>query len=303
MRKMKKVVTSTFTVLMFCFLFATVLTVHAETAPVDGKIYINYDKDVNGNLKERKKIRISTYADSVSSIDVRYGSGDKISNLKVNKKGLEAQIVYTYNNTDYGSADIGIYATKPGTYKVSFDVVNSANQRRGRYTVQVQAVNSSRLIKKAVFGKQTVVSNTASIKKGVKKNSYKESCKVKGASGKFKITANSQYKITGIIVVSVDKNGKYTYKKFKNGKKLTLSKNYESTSTNANDGTKSRSAKKKTYIYVSYKDKFLGDSVTYSISSARGRKEVKCVEKNAFSGRRTTSYSRYLGATITLWQY
>lgn len=86
MRKMKKVVTSIFTVLMFCFLFATVLTVHAETAPVDGKIYINYDKDVNGNLKERKKIRISTYADSVSSIDVRYGSGDKISNLKVTRK-------------------------------------------------------------------------------------------------------------------------------------------------------------------------------------------------------------------------
>lgn len=70
MRKMKKVVTSTFTVLMFCFLFTTVLTVHAETTPVDGKIYINYDKDVNGNLKERKKICISTYADDVSSIDV-----------------------------------------------------------------------------------------------------------------------------------------------------------------------------------------------------------------------------------------
>lgn len=303
MGKMKSFVTSTFTVLMFCFLFANVLTVHAETSPVNGKIYINYGYDVNGNVKEQKKMRISTYADSVSSFDVRYGSGDKISNLKVNKKGLEAQVVSTNNYSSYGNAYIGVYATKPGTYKVSFDVVNSANQKRGRYTMQIQAVNSSALIKKAVFGKQTVVSNSASIKKGVKTSSSKESCKVKGTSGKLKVTANSQYKITGIIVVSVDKNGKYTYKKFKNGKKLTLSKKYEATSTSAYSGTSSHSAKKYTYIYISYKDKFLGDSVTYSISSARGRKEVKCVTKNAFTGRRTTSYSRCPSATIALWQY
>ena len=303
MEKMKSFVTSTFTVLMFCFLFANVLTVHAETAPVNGKVYINYGYDVKGNVKEQKKMRISTYADSVSSFDVRYGSGDKISGLKVNKKGLEAQVISSENRSNYGTAYIGVYATKPGTYKVSFDVVNSANQKRGRYTVQVQAVNSSAVIKKAAFGKQTVISNTASIKKGVKKSSSKESCKVKGASGKFKVTANSQYKITGILVVSVDKNGKYTYKKFKNGKKLTLSKNYEVTSTNAYNGTKSHSAKKKTYIYISYKDKFYGDSVTYSISGARGSKEVKCVTRDAFTGRRTTSYSRCPSATITLWQY
>lgn len=303
MSKMKKVVTSTFTVLMFCFLFANVLTVHAETEPVDGKVYINYGYDVKGNVKEQKKMRISTYADSVPSFDVRYGSGDKISRLKVNKKGLQASVVDTTNYSNYGYSEIGVYATKPGTYKVSFDVVNSANQKRGHYTMQVQAVNSSAVIKKAAFGKQTVISNGASIKKGVKKNSSKESCKVKGTSGKFKITANSQYKITGIIVVSVDKNGKYSYKKFKNGRKLALSKNYESTSTSADDGRKYHSLKKNTYIYVSYKDKFFGDSVTYSISGARGRKEVKCVEKNAFTGRRTTSYSRQPGATITLWQY
>ena len=303
MKNIKRIMMSAITVMTFCLMFANVLTVQAETSPVDGKIYINYGYDVKGNVKEQKKIRVTTYSDDIKSFNVRYGSGDKIANLKVNKKGLEAKVTSSTNDSDYGYSYIGLYATKPATYKVSFDVLNSSNAKRGHYTVQVQAVNNNNVIKKATFGKQTVISNTSTIKKGVKKNSSKYSNKVKGSSGKLKISANSQYKITGIVVVSVDKNGKYSYKKFKNGKKLTLSKNYEYTHTSAYAGTKEHSHTKNTYICVSYKDKFLGDSVTYSITSARGRKEVKRVWKDGFTGAKSTDYSRCPSATFTLWQY
>lgn len=303
MEKLKRIMMSAITVMTFCLMFANVLKVQAETSMENGKIYINWGFDVKGNVKEQKKVRVITYSDDIKSLHIRHGSGDKIANIKVNKKGLDAKVTSNQIYSDYGDSYISLYATKPATYKVSFDVLNGSNVKRGHYTVQVQAVNSDSVIKKATFGKQTVISNTATIKKGVKKNSSKESCKVKGSSGKLKISANSQYKITGIVVVSVDKNGKYTYKKFKNGKNLTLSKNYEYTTTSAEQGRKYHYSKKNTYIYVSYKDKFLGDSVTYSITSARGRKEVKCVKKDAFTGWRTTSYSRRpYSDTFTLWQ-
>jgi len=294
--------TCAFSVLAFCFLLSGVQTVHAAEY-VDGRIYVNPIEDAKGNYKDNKKIRIETYSDSVGSFRVRYGSGDKLANLKVNKKGLAVAVSNSYNYSKYGDSTVSLYAEKPSTYKVSFDVLNSQNQKRGHYTVQVQAVNSDAVIKKAVFGKQTIRLNSATIKKGVKKTSWKSVSKVSGKSGKLKITPNSQYKITGIITVTVNKKGQYVYKKFKNGKKLTLSQNYDSTSTSAYYGRKSHTFKKKTYICVSYKDKFLGNSVTYSVTKARGIKEVKCVKKNAVTGEKTTSYDRCPDATISLWQY
>lgn len=306
MKRVKSIMMCAFTLLTFCVLFANVQTVHADTSYVNGKIYVNPVTDVKGNIKDCKKVRVATYSDYIESFPVRYGSGDKIANLKVNKKGLEAGVTYTYNASasNYGEAKISLYATKPATYKVSFDIVNSKGQKRGgRYTVQVQAVNSEGVIKKAVFGKQTVKSDSGSIKKGVKKNSSKSAYKVKGKSGKLKITANSQYKITGIVVVSVNKKGQYVYKKFKNGKKLTLSQNYEATGTDAYWGRTYHDLKKYTYIYVSYKDKFFGHTRTYSVSKARGRNEIKSVYKNGITGSRSTDYYRLPSATIQLWQY
>ena len=305
MKRIKRIMTTAFTLFAFCFLFANVVTVNAETSLTDGKVYVNYDYDVKGNVIQVKKMRIETFSEDVDSFGVRHAAGDKVTNIKVNKKGLEAKVIDTssYEYSNYGYSYIGVYATKPGTYKVSFDVVDQNNKKRGHYTMQVQAVNSGSVIKKATFGKQTVVSNSASIKKGVKKTSSKGQTKVSGTSGKLKITANSQYKITGIVVVSVDKNGKYSYKKIKNGKKIALSKKYEESSSDAYYGTSSHTNKKYTYVYVSYKDKFLGHSLTYSITSARGRKEVKRVYKNGITGYKSTTYSRRPSATFELWQY
>lgn len=302
MKSIKSIMMCAFSVLAFCFLLSGVQTVCAAEY-VNGRIYVNPIEDVKGNYKDCKKIRIDTYSDYCGSFRVRYGSGDKLANLKVNKKGLSVAVSSSNNYSEYGDSTISLYATKPTTYKVSFDVLNSQNQKRGHYTVQVQAVNSDAVIKKAVFGKQTIRLNSATIKKGVKKTSWKSVNKVSGKSGKLKITPNSQYKITGIITVSVNKKGQYVYKKFKNGKKLTLSQNYESVSASAYYGTRYHSFKKKTYVYVSYKDKFFGNSVTYSVTKARGIKEVKRVEKDAVTGEKKTSYGRCPSATISLWQY
>lgn len=305
MKRIKSFMLCIMTVMTFCLLLSNVLTVSAATEKKEGEVYVEAYYDVKGNVQNTKKMRIGTM--DMYSFEVEYGKGDKITNLKVKKKGgMTAKVTYSreYAYSDYGYSDISMYATKAGTYTVSFDVVDSQNKKLKSCSVKVQAVNSWEPIKKAVFGKKTVKTNTGSIKKGTLKTSSKTATKVSGKSGKIKVTPNSQYKITGLVVVAVDKNGKYTYKKIKNGKNITLSKTYENVYRYASDdGYSSRSAKKYTYIYVSYKDKFFGDTRTYSISKARGRKEVKCVEKNKVTGRKTTSYSRCPSADITLWQY
>ena len=78
MKNFKKIMMSAFTVMTFCFLFANVQIVNAETSPVDGNIYINLGYDVKGNVKQQKKIRVVTYSADSTVFDVRYGSGDKI---------------------------------------------------------------------------------------------------------------------------------------------------------------------------------------------------------------------------------
>lgn len=305
MKRIKGFMLCIMTVMTFCLLFSNVLTVSAATEKKEGEVYVEAYYDVKGNVQNTKKMRIGTM--DMYSFRVEYGKGDKITNLKVKKGGMTAKVTYSreYAYSDYGYSDISMYATKAGTYTVSFDVVDSQNKKLKSCSVKVQAVNTYAVIKKAVFGKKTVKTNTASIKKGTLKTSSKDATKVSGKSGKIKVTPNSQYKITGLVVVAVDKNGQYTYKKIKNGKKITLSKTYEDTYRYASgNGYSSRSAKKYTYIYVSYKDKFFGDTCTYSVSKARGRKEVKRVEKDKATGERTTSYGRCPSSyDIRLWQY
>lgn len=302
MRKIKSIMMCAAAVLTMCFMFSNVIVANAATTKVTGNVYVEPYTDVKGNVKQTTKMRVLTY--SIDSLDVEHGAGDKITNLKCNKKtGLSlCQTSYYSDGSSYGATTISVYATKTGTYKLTFDVVNSANQKRGSYTVTVQAVNTDSLIKKATFGSKTVVANSSTIKKSKKTTTTTRATKVTGSSGKLKITPNSQYKITGMVVVSVSKSGTYTYKKIKNGKKITLSKAYATINKDAS-GNDYSSTKKYTYIYVSYKDTFFGDTVTYSVSSARGRKEVKRVMKNALTGETSTTYSKVPTATITLWQY
>lgn len=112
---------------------------------------------------------------------------------------------------------------------------------------------------------------------------------------------NSQYKLKSIIVVSTDKNGKYTYKKVKNGGNINLSKALEYNSKDTS-GYYEKGSKKYTYICLSYKDKFLGDTVTCTISKSRGIKEIKYVRKNGQTGSKSVSFNR-TRSDLILWQY
>lgn len=319
MKRFKQMLMCAIAALALCFVFVNMTTVQAADKET-GKIYINAIQDKKGVWKSNKKLRVETYADAsdgrdyyyywteepyncaMSTIKVEYAGGDKISNLKVNKKkGLEVSVVQTYSNgSDYGYTTIGVYATKAGTYKVSFNVVGADGKSKGKQTVTVQAVNNNATYKKVTFGSQTVFENTSTVKSGKKTTKTKNNTKVSGTAGKIKITPNSQYKITGIIVRTVGSNGKYSYKKIKNGKTITLSKGYSHINKRA-DGYNSSSYKKYTEVYVSYKDKFFGNTITYSITSKRGKKEVKYVHKNGVTGEKSVSYDA--GSSFSLWQY
>lgn len=300
MKSYKKIMSIAFTLLAFCFLFANVITVSAEEK-VPGKVYVAPYWTVKGKLKDTTKLRVVT--DEFHEFKVEYGAGDTIKNLKVNKKGMSAAVTYSRSENseqkDYGYAEITLHATKPGKYKVSFNVVDLDGKTVAKKSVTVQAVHSSAVIKKATFGKQTVLEQSATLKNGTKKKIYKENFKVKGSSGKMKVTPNSQYKITGIVVVSLDKDGKEVYKKIKNGGTVNLSKAYAYLYKTPD--YKSASSKKWTYVYVSYKDTFFGHTCTYSISKSRGLKEVKKVYKNKITGSSSVSYNP--NADVSLWQY
>lgn len=306
MKSFKKIMSTAFTLIAFCFLFANVMTVSAEEK-IPGKVYVDPYWTVKDKLKNTTKLRVVT--EQFHEFKVEYGAGDKIKNLKVNKKGMSAAVTYSRSENsaaeDYGYSEITLYATKPGKYKVSFNVVGADGKKVAKKSVTVQAVNGSGVIKKVTFGKQTVLEKSATLKNGTKKTVYKENFKVKGSSGKMKVTPNSQYKITGMVVVSLDKNGKEVYKKIKNGGTVTLSKEYDSlrrTST-----YKETSGKKWTYIYISYKDTFFGDTCTYSVSKRRGVKEVKRVYKDKLTGWSSVSYYQAEDhedeASFSLWQY
>jgi methionine-rich copper-binding protein CopC len=304
MKKFKQLMLCVTAIVSLCFVFSNVLTVSAVTYQdeVAGNVYVEPYHNAKGQLKNLSKMRMTV--DEIDTFSVDYGNGDKIANLKSSKsKNLEVAQVYSYNSGDVtGSARISLHANKAGTYTVSFDVVRSDGSKRGNYKVKVQVVNDSSLLKKATFGKQTITSSTTKVKSGTVTSTYTNSYKVNGKSGKLKLTANSQYKITGIVVVTVNKNGKYSYKKVKNGKNITLSQARSYTNTSA-DGRYSRPSSKRTYICISYKDKFFGNSVTYSVTSKRGRKEVKCVSKYGQTGETYTSYDVCPDGAITLYQY
>ena len=301
MRRFTKMMSVAFTLLAFCFLFGNVVTVNAaEKTP--GKVYVEPVKTVKGKWVDTKKMRVVT--DGTKTFDVEYAAGDSIKNLKVNKKGLTAAVTYTYSDSQeweeaMGYSRITLYGTKPGTYTVSFTVVDINGKSRGKKKMTVQVVNSDSVTKKVTFGSQTVISDTVTYKNGTKKEVYKSNTKVKGSSGKLKVTPDSQYKITGLIVCYVDKNGKEVYKKVGNGANITLSKTYGYVSTST--GASNRSDKKLTYVWISYKDTFTGDTCKCSITKARGVKEVKRVCKNKLTGRTTVSYDAY--ANFGLWQY
>lgn len=204
---------------------------------------------------------------------------------------------------EYAIATVQLTSTKKGTFKVNV-VVNGAKS-----TLTVYATpDADSTFTKVKFDGKDLMSNTVKSSAKNYSSTYKADYKVKSSatSGKLKFTANKGIKITGMVVASVDKNGKPVYKKYKNGKKINLSQAYAYEEKNATyrNGTQSRSALKETFVYISYKDTYTKTSYTYSVVKKYGVKMIKEVRKAA-DGKKYTNFYEYGdgGHDVRLWSY
>ncbi len=189
---------------------------------------------------------------------------------------------------EYSEADIQLDSTKKGTYSVKIKVGSKTTTVKVYVTDNTTPVSQMKL-GKSVLQKVSRKASSKSITDAYQSNFYVSS-KVK--SGKLKLSATKGYKITGMVVAYVNKDGKAVYKKVKNGKKITLSQAlaYRSTSTY---GYYSKSSKKRTEIFVSYKDSYTGYSVTYAPVKKGGLNKIKRTIKKTGDSTKYVDYLTY----------
>lgn len=189
---------------------------------------------------------------------------------------------------EYSKADIQLDSTKKGTYSVKIKVGSKTTTVKVYVTDNTAPISQMKL-GKSVLKKVSRKASSKSITNAYQSNFYVSS-KVK--SGKLKLSATKGYKITGMVVAYVNKDGKAVYKKVKNGKKITLSQAlaYRNTYT---DGYYSKSSKKRTEIFVSYKDSYTGYSVTYAPVKKGGLNKIKRTIKKTGDSTKYVDYLTY----------
>lgn len=216
---------------------------------------------------------------------------------------VNSQVVKTPDGQmdyEYSKARIQLTSTKAGNYTVSI----SANGQTKKLKVYVTTYGGNRVVSVSL-GKSTLSKSTRKASDKSSTDTYTSDYRVKSSlkSGKLKVKADKGIKITGMIVATVNKDGKAVYKKIKNGGKISLSQTlaYKSTSTN---GYYNRSSRKHTYVYVSYKDKNLGTYTTYAVTSKHGVKQIKRTIKYASDSKKYVDYLNFgSGFDIDIWSY
>ena len=151
-------------------------------------------------------------------------------------------------------------------YEYSKADIQLDSTKKGNYSVKIKVGSKTTTVKVYVTDNTTPVSQMKLGKSVLQKVSRKASSK------------------------SITEAGKAVYKKVKNGKKITLSQAlaYRSTSTR---GYYNKDSKKRTQIFVSYKDSYTGYSVTYAPVKKGGLSKIKRTIK--FTGD-STKYVDYL---------
>jgi len=262
-----------------------------------GVVYVN-------PLNNISVLKMRMEENSFSNFYVYFAEkGDYIADVKTSKKNLNAEVTNQTNSSDSGHATITLYSAKEGNYTLSFSVRKSDGSVRGTYKMKIYCTKNSFVYNKIMLDKTTIYQSQTKKSGNTTTRTIKSNYKISSGlkSAKLKVTPNKGYTITGITVVSVDKNGNYSYKTVKNGKKINFSQKYAYESRSAGSD-KTRSAKKITYVYISYKDKYLGSSVKYSITKTHGVKEIKKVTKRV-NGQTSTSYSKVPAADVKLSAY
>ena len=204
--------------------------------------------------------------------------GDRITNVRVNKKGLLAKKTYedvyektetdydpetdTHKRTttyDYSRTYISFYATKKGNYIVSFDVTDKTGAVKCTKTIKV-VVDASVVSKKHPVKKVTFA--------GKEIYTYYPYCPK--AKGKLAVTLNKGYKLVSIEIGKRDSKGDFVYKKTKNKKNITLAKSAKY----SHSYTYSKSSSKYTYnplfpttrIRITVKNKKTKEVTSYEYS-------------------------------------
>ena len=235
-----------------------------------------------------------------------YDAGDGKGYYYENWSGrtlINNQVTYTPDGQmdyEYSKARIQLTSTKAGNYTVSI----SANGQTRKLKVCVTTYGGNRVVS-AALGKAALTKSTRKASDKASTETYVSDYRVSSSlkSGKLKIKADKGIKITGLIVATVNKDGKAVYKKVKNGGKISLSQTVsKSTSTN---GYYSRSSRKHTYVYVSYKDKNLGTYTTYAVTNKHGVKQIKRTIKYASNSKKYVDYLNYgnYGYSMDIWSY
>lgn len=207
---------------------------------------------------------------------------------------------------EYAVADIQLTSTKKGTYKLYVTV----NGKKSTLTVYVNPYGD-RTYTSVKLDKNTVKS--VNLKETANDYTYTEieDYQVKNTlkTAKLSLKANKGIKITGVVTAYLDKDGKACYKKTKNNKKINLSQAYDYSYNYVGKGSyTSKSANRKTFLFISYQDSYLKTSYTYSVVTKHGVKQVKEVYKAA-NGKSYTRYYDYgeygnnkvASSVITLW--
>jgi len=309
MKKLRQLLTVATLVLALGFVFMNCREVDAAPAQrVEGVVYINPPSNGGTVWKSVKKMRMEE--NSNASFKIYFGNaGDYISDVKVNKKGLKAGVTNQYSiNWSAGTGScygtIGLRAEKSGTYKVSFKVRNQAGAVKKSYTMTVSCTDNMAVFKEIKIGSQTAYKRTVSKKGTTYTTKYLSNYKIPSSmtSAKLSITPNKGFSITGVIVVYRDKNGVPKTLKTKNNRNIKLSQQYN-TRSYGSDGVCSKPSKMWTEVFASYKDKYLGTYVQYSVVKKSGVKMIKRVEKLSDGTKKTGYYNiSYAGGNISFWR-
>lgn len=160
-----------------------------------------------------KKVTVSEGSISYASIRVDYSKGDaQLKNIKSSSPNLIArqtrQYCSEYSDSNY--AEIGLYAKKAGSYRVTFDVCDANGNKVSSHKVKVKAVkrNSDYTypIKEVTFaGKQFSYELLTPKKKG-----------------KFRVALNKGYKLKSIEMEYYDADGRSQRKTVKNNADVAL---------------------------------------------------------------------------------
>ena len=249
------------------------------------------DKTYNLSYEDEEVIGIGyayRYANGATAYSYIYvgESGYRISNVKSSSSSLlvkkteenyntysdynydyDTDTYKTEKKTGYHDAYISYFAKKAGTYKVSFDVVDTKTNK----TVATKTIK--------VIAKNTVYQDPIRSIKYCGKDVCNLYPYTNKTSGKLKVTMRKGYQLVKIEIGKVNSKGVREYKKVKNGAKIklatkqTYSYSYTSSYSDYKYGYSYNYLFPETYIRITYKNKKTKEvSETYSSICTMNRK-------------------------------